>query len=100
MFSDKLKSLRKKRGLTQSELAKQLNIGTSTIGMYESNIRKPSYSVLLDISNFFNVSIDYLIADDDIISDHEIEIFANNIKKLTPEQKQQVKNFIEFILNK
>lgn len=100
MFSDKLKSLRKKKGLTQSELAKQLNIGTSTIGMYESNIRKPSYSVLLDISNFFNVSIDYLIADDDIISDHEIENFANNIKKMTPEQKQQVKDFIEFILNK
>ena len=61
MFANKLKELHTQHGLSQAQLAKKLNIGTSTIGMYESNIRKPSFEVLIKIAIFFNVSTDYLI---------------------------------------
>ena len=96
MFSEKLKTLRKQHGITQEQLANYLNIGTSTIGMYESNIRKPRYEVLKKIADYFNVTVDYLIDDDDnlyVIDDALI----HSIKKLSPEQLEEVKKFITFI---
>lgn len=96
MFSEKLKTLRKQRGITQEQLAKYLNVGTSTIGMYESNVRKPRYEVLKQIADYFKVTVDYLIDDDDnlyVIDDALI----HSIKKLSPEQLEEVKKFINYI---
>lgn len=98
MFANKLKELRTQHGLTQAQLAKKLNIGTSTIGMYESNIRKPSFEVLIKIAIFFNVSTDYLINDDE--DDSDLKNIEYLFESLTPSQKQQVKDFIEFIKKK
>lgn len=102
MFSNKLKELRKKNGLTQLELSKKLGIGQSTIGMYESNIRKPSYEVIKKIADYFNVTVDYLISDNDIEDLEDIDDlieFTRNIKKLSPKQKEQVQTFISYILH-
>ncbi|MCI8655403.1 MAG: helix-turn-helix transcriptional regulator [Clostridia bacterium] len=98
MFSQKLKKLRKQHGLTQAQLAEELNVGTSTIGMYENDIRKPSYSVLVKISDFFDVTIDYLIGNDRYTVDNISEI-ALAINKLSPDQKKQIMSFIEFLIN-
>lgn len=101
MFSQKLKDLRKQYGLTQSQLANKLGLGVSTIGMYESDIRKPSYTVIKKIADYFNVTIDYLISDDtnqDIEDTDELIAFAKNIKKLSPKQKEQIKSFINYII--
>lgn len=100
MFSQRLRELRIEHGLTQAELAKELNIGTSTVGMYESDIRKPSYEVLLKIANYFNVSTDYLVTDSLNNADDDFLIaFANKVKYLSPEQKEQVKSFINFLIH-
>ena len=56
-----ISALRKKRGLSQAQLAEKLDIGTSTLGMYETNKREPSYETLLNIANFFNTSVDELL---------------------------------------
>lgn len=60
-FKNRLKTLRTEKNLTQSTLAKELNYSRSTIAQYESGIREPSLNFLIDISNFFNVSSDYLL---------------------------------------
>lgn len=101
MFSTKLRKLRKKNGLTQLELSEKLGIGQSTIGMYESNIRKPSYEVIKKIANYFNVTVDYLINDDieDLENKDDLSEFAKNIKKLSPKQKEQIRTFLEYIIN-
>jgi transcriptional regulator with XRE-family HTH domain len=57
----KLSELRKKRNLTQDELARLLNIGKSTIGMYETDKRNPDLEMLKVFANFYDVSIDYLL---------------------------------------
>lgn len=62
MLGKKIKELRKKRGITQSELADVLGVSTSMVGMYETDSRNPSYDVLIKIANYFNVSIDYLLS--------------------------------------
>lgn len=58
---DKIAELRNRRGLSQYQLAKMLNVATSTLGMYETNKRKPNVEMLEQIAEFFNVSTDYLL---------------------------------------
>lgn len=65
-FSSRLRSLRKDMGYTQSDLAKLLNIGQTTIANYESGHRTPDISKIKEVANLFNVSIDYILGMNDI----------------------------------
>ena len=60
-LKNNLKKLRKKYNITQKELAKKIDVTTSSVGMYESGARKPSIEVLLKIVDYFDVSIDCLL---------------------------------------
>lgn len=57
----RISELRKNAHMSQFQLAKVLKIGTSTLGMYETNKREPSPKVLKRIADYFNVSTDYLL---------------------------------------
>ncbi len=56
-----LKNIRKKRHLNQQKVAMDLNISREALSYYENGKREPSLSLLVDMSNYFNVSINYLI---------------------------------------
>lgn len=60
-FQNVFRALRKAKGLTQDELAKQLGLSRSAIGMYENGLREPDYETLELIADFFNVDMDYLL---------------------------------------
>ena len=60
-FAKRLKSLRKEKGLMQSELAKALNTTQRKVSYWETAKIEPDLAMLLKISNFFEVSLDYLI---------------------------------------
>ncbi|MDM8222988.1 helix-turn-helix transcriptional regulator [Ligilactobacillus salivarius] len=57
----RISELRKQAGMSQFQLAKVLNIATSTLGMYETGKREPSLKVMNRIANYFNVTTDYLL---------------------------------------
>lgn len=59
-FKDMLSYLRKREKMTQQELAKKLNVATSTIGMYESGSRLPGREIEEAIADLFNVNISTL----------------------------------------
>lgn len=61
MIGNIIKQLRKEKNITQAELAKIAEVTTSSIGMYETGVRKPSYEVIVKIAKFFDVSTDYLL---------------------------------------
>jgi transcriptional regulator with XRE-family HTH domain len=61
MLSRRLKKLRKEKQISQKDLAKKLNLSPSTIAMYETEKRKPDSETLERMSNYFDVSIDYLL---------------------------------------
>lgn len=63
-FSVNLKLLRQARGMTQSELAKELNVSGGLIGFYETGDRRPSYEQLDRIAAFFDVGMDELMGRD------------------------------------
>lgn len=59
-IGDRIKTIREKLSLSQSEFALKLGISQSAISSYEKEIRKPPESVLRLIAGTFSVNIDYL----------------------------------------
>ena len=72
-FNEKLQELRKNKGLTQEELAKELFVSRTAISKWESGRGYPSIDSLKEISRYFSVSIDELICSDEIITAAENE---------------------------
>ena len=56
-----LKEIRKKRKYTQQKVALDLNISRECLSYYENGKRQPPLELLVEMSKYFNVSIDYLI---------------------------------------
>jgi transcriptional regulator with XRE-family HTH domain len=82
----RLTKLRKSKKLTQEQLAKILNIDRTSIGKYENSGVIPGKDVLIKLSEFFGVSIDYLLENDSqvnysqVLNDDEkyiVELYSN-----------------------
>ena len=56
-----LKEIRKKKKLNQLKVAYDLSISREAISYYENGKRSPNLELLVKFSEYFNVSIDYLI---------------------------------------
>ena len=56
-----LKTIRKERNLNQLKVAMDLNISREALSHYENGKRDPGIDMLCKLSEYFNVSIDYLI---------------------------------------
>ncbi len=61
MFSDILKELRAKSGLSQGQLAKSVGVSPGNVSDWESGKTKPGYVALSSLARFFEVSADYLL---------------------------------------
>ena len=56
-----LKNIRKIRNLNQQKVAMDLNISREALSYYENGKREPSLTLLVAMSKYYNVSINYLI---------------------------------------
>ena len=63
---ERMKALRKSRGLKQEEAAELSGIAYMSYRRYETGIREPTASALWKIADFYDVSVDYLIGRSDI----------------------------------
>lgn len=64
-FGEKLRALRKRRGLTMRELADALDLRShGSIGDFESGRSQASIELIIKIADFFGVSLDQLLRDD------------------------------------
>lgn len=61
MVAEKIKYLREKNNLTQSALAKKLNVTRSSVNAWEMGISVPSTALIVDLAKLFQVSTDYLL---------------------------------------
>lgn len=107
-MQNRLRQLRKEKGLTLREMANQINMSFSNIATLErgeTQLREDTTKLFAD---FFNVSSDYLlgltdkrIEDVAIPPNPDIEVAFYNLKGIvTEEQKKEVENFINFIKSK
>lgn len=60
-FCDTLRTLIDERGLTQKQLAQDLEIPVSTLGGYVQGTSEPDFETLKLFANYFDVSADYLL---------------------------------------
>ena len=63
-FGNKLYNLRKARGMSQEELASELNTSRQAVSKWENDKGFPETETILMISSIFSVTIDYLLKDD------------------------------------
>lgn len=100
MLSKRLKELRMNNGLKQSDLAKLLSISTSRYGQYETGRRSPDYKLLIQIANFYNVSIDYLLGRTNVIKPENIDEndLLAKLNTADSETKASVEQFLNYLL--
>jgi transcriptional regulator with XRE-family HTH domain len=75
LFKERLKELRKSKGLSQKQLAEKTGISVHTINSYESGRRDPNTKNLQILQDFFQVSQGFLLGElksDDFFKDQEV----------------------------
>ena len=60
-LSQKIQTLRKERNLTQESLADQLNVSRQALSKWELGVSTPEADKIVQLSEYFNVSTDYLL---------------------------------------
>ncbi len=64
-FAERLTELRKEKDISQTELAKQLNISVACINRWEKNLRVPNIDSLILLCKYFSCSADYMLGLED-----------------------------------
>lgn len=110
---NRIKQLRIEKGISQQGLADLLNIAQQTISSYEKGTREPDSELLKTLSEYFNVSIDYLLGNTDIretadailkkaIGNGQIYFHRTDgyDEDLPDSAKEEIANFIEYVKHK
>lgn len=87
---ERLKALRKAKGLTQTELGELLGVKKSVVCLYEKELRNPSIENIIEMVQIFDVSADYLIG-----SDCLVKTFSDNKAERTYAMTKEEVAFIE-----
>ena len=65
-FGERLKELRVEKGLSQRKFGELLGVCNQTVSFWESGSREPDMDTLVRISDFFDISTDFLLGKKDI----------------------------------
>lgn len=88
-FSLRLKQLRLDKHMTQAQVAERIGVTASMVSSYETDIRLPSFEVMVRIADLFGVTVDYLLCREDkrfldisSLSDEEAAVVCSMIEIL------------------
>lgn len=107
-FGSRLKHIRKTKRITQKDLAENIQVAQSTIANYENNIRFPGSEKLRDISDYLEVSVDYLLGLTEIVGietngngkqENIREVYKRLIDLLISSKSEQAKSLIKDLTN-
>lgn len=84
-FNENLKATREKKNISIKQLAEAIEVKTYTITDWETGRSEPSINNLIKLSNYFNVTIDFLVGNNIHINDgyNEILEIINNFQRTT-----------------
>lgn len=87
-FGDILRKLLDVNGLSQKQLAAELNISPGAIGNYVRNNREPDYITLMSIADYFGVTTDFLLDfHPNTSKDYRDKLLLQVFHRMTDEQK-------------
>ena len=102
-LGDKIRSLRKEKGWSQSKLAQKLEINIRNISLYESGKSTPSTETIQKLSTLFGVSTDYLFNDEPEnlasigIKDKTLIPLFEEIDRMPEKEKDVIRTFVEAV---
>jgi len=94
-FSQRLRSLRRESGLSQTQLAEFLGVSQQSITGWENARTEPEYRVLIKIAGFFSVTSDYLLGLSDQPGPQTVPFPV-----MSPEAIRQIEELAEFLKKK
>ena len=92
-FAKNLKRFRKSKKMTQTELGRMLNYGSTAIANYESGRNEPSLDILIRLSEILNVSLDDLLGASP--KNKEEQTILMSFETLSDEKKKIVSELIK-----
>lgn len=104
---NRIKQLRKEKGITQIRLSIELEVSQETISAYEKGKYFPSAAILIKLRDIFGVSIDYILGLSDVRYDSisssdltENETYIINIcRKMTDSDRNRAFSYVEGFYN-
>lgn len=96
ILADKIIRLRKKNGWSQEELADKMNVSRQAVSKWEAAQSIPSLEKILQLSDFFGVTTDYLLKDEIENEEFTDSTIESNVKRITLEEANK---FIEWRKN-
>lgn len=91
---NRIKELRIEKNISQNFLAELLNTSQQSISFYETGKRDPDTKTLEILSDYFNVSIDYLLCKSNIRNSQKLLDSYNSLSK---DSQKQLKEYIELL---
>ena len=99
----RMRSLRKEAGVTMKEVGVALGLSESTVSLYENGKRSPDVQTLIQIADYFNVSLDTLCGRDfesRTLDLSQTESFLlNAFKKVNKEGQDKIISYVEDLLS-
>ena len=102
---ENIKKLRKEHGFSQQELAERFHVSQQSIHKYENDLATSDFRLLIDMAEYFNTSVDYLIGATDIrcriiereecMLDEEERLLIRNFRALTDYQRKIVSMVVD-----
>ncbi len=93
----RLKELRKEKGLTQNQLALELNMSKMAVFRYENDQREPNFEAMTKLEKYFKVSSQYLKGESAYRNISE-EMFSNDMSEIEDKIKDKPKNIQRMLL--
>lgn len=98
-FKERLNQLLEERGISQKELAQRINVDETAMSRYVNGTRTPRIDILTNIAKEFDVSIEYLIGEEEKEYKYgEIKnVICRNVHEMTDSQRMEL---MEILLRK
>ena len=103
VFGNRVKKLRLDNGYSMQDLANKINVTKSSINMWENGGSIPKDNILIELSKLFNVSIDYLLGNEEraeqVPENKTLHYIQRNLEKLDKEKLNKAEQVLKAVFN-
>lgn len=100
MDGARLSELRKFKGMTQQELAKELSVSVNSVSLYERNLSTPDDETKIKIAKLFDTSLDYLMGLTNVEKRSDNEAHLIYFKSLSQRATDELQTFLAYFKEK
>ncbi|MET3047426.1 helix-turn-helix domain-containing protein [Flavobacterium covae] len=98
LFGERLLYTRKKKKISQEDLAKQIGVHAPIIGRYERDEVKPSIEMAYKIAETLEVSLDYLTGLTDVQLDKSLTDIISSLQQLKEDDRKDIINTLNALV--